>query len=298
MGRMGWHLDGQILPDSGPASDLESVRAFGPSVVEEDDGTLRMWYSGHDGSTSRILEAVQRPGRPWERRGVSIHAGLAGESDGYGVESPSVVLTPGGYLMAYAGSDGADTRLHMAASSDGVLWESLGTFMQREQADAVGATHPCLVVTGERWWLFYSGYDGSENGRRAAILAAVSDSGASWDRVGPVLEPDGDELALSEPWVVMSQRRFSMFYVSDDGRRPAIQMATSEDGISWDRRGITLPGSGDDVDTLEERSPCVFKLRDGTLRLWFASRPAGDASAAYRLCSASFTGGADWLSDW
>jgi predicted GH43/DUF377 family glycosyl hydrolase len=292
---MGWHLDGQILTDSGATSDLESSRAFGPSVVEDDDGTLRMWYSAHDGSTSRILEAVQRPGRPWERRGVSIDVGLSGESDAYGVESPSVVFTPGGYLMAYAGSDGADTRLHMAASSDGRLWKPLGTFMQREQSDAVGATHPCLVVTSQRWWLFYAGYDGSANGRRASILAAVSDSGASWDRVGPVLEPGGDELAVFEPWVVMSHRRFSMFYVSDDGRRPAIQMATSEDGVSWDRRGITLPGSGDDVDTLEERSPCVLRLKDGTLRLWFASRPTGDVSATYRLCSATFTGSADWL---
>jgi predicted GH43/DUF377 family glycosyl hydrolase len=293
---MGWQLDGQILSGSGAISDLESSRAFGPSVVEEDDGTLRMWYSGHDGATSRILEAVQRPGQPWERRGVSIDVGLAGESDASGVESPSVVFSPGGYLMAYAGSDGADTRLHMAASSDGRFWEPLGTFMQREQADAVGATHPCLVVTSERWWLFYCGYDGSENGRRAAILAAVSDSGASWDRVGPVLEPSGDELALLEPWVVVSQRRFSMFYVSDDDRRPAIQMATSEDGVSWDRRGNTLPGSGDDLDALEERSPCVLRLRDGTLRLWFASRPTGDVSAPYRLCSATFTGSPDWFS--
>ena len=293
---MGWHLDGQILPDSGAISDLESLRAFAPCVVEEEDGTLRMWYSGHDGSTSRILEAVQRPGRPWERRGVSIDVGLAGESDAYGVESPSVVFTPGGYLMVYAGSDGAETRLHMAASSDGRFWEPLGTFMQREQADAVGATHPCLVVTNQRWWLFYAGYDGSENGRRATILAAVSDTGASWDRVGPVLEPTRDELALFEPWVVMSQRRFSMFFVSDDGRRQAIQMATSQDGLSWDRRGNTLPGSGDDVDTLEERSPCMLRLRDGTLRLWFASRSTGDVSAAYRLCSADFSGSADWLS--
>jgi predicted GH43/DUF377 family glycosyl hydrolase len=293
---MGWHLHGEILPHSGATVELESERAFGPSVVEEDDGTLRMWYSGHDGSTSRILEAVQRPGGLWERRGVSIDVGFAGESDAYGVESPSVVFTPGGYLMAYAGSDGADTRLHMAASSDGRLWKPLGTFMQREEADAVGATHPCLVVTSQRWWLFYSGYDGSENGRRAAILAAVSDSGASWDRLGPVLEPGRDELAVFEPWVVLSQRRFSMFYVSDDGRRPAIQMATSKDGLSWDRRGITLPGSGDDVDTLEERSPCVLRLRDGTLQLWFAGRPTGDASAASRLCSATFAGSADWLS--
>jgi hypothetical protein len=29
--------------------------------------------------------------------------------------------------------------------------------MQRGREDAVGASHPCLVMTGERWWLFFSG---------------------------------------------------------------------------------------------------------------------------------------------
>ena len=254
-----------------------------------------MWYSGHDGSTGRILEAVQRPGKPWERLGVSIDAGLAGESDAYGVESPSVVVTPGGYLMAYAGSDGADTRLHIATSPDGHGWEGQGTFMQRGEADAVGATHPCLLVTSERWWLFYSGYDGSDNGRRASVLAAVSDSGASWDRVGPILEPDDNELAVCEPWVVEAQRRFYMFYASDDDRRPTIQTAISEDGVFWRRQGITLTGSGEDVDTLGVRSPCVLRLHDGTLRLWYAGRPPGAVEAAYRLCSADFTGKDDWL---
>jgi len=294
---MGWKLLGQALPATGNNADLEVQRAFGPSILEEADGTLRMWYSGHDGSTSRILQAIQRPGRPWERLGVGVEVGLTGQSDAYGVESPSVVATPGGYLMAYAGSDGADTRLHMATSDDGHVWKPLGTFMQRGEEDAVGATHPCLLVTSQQWWLFYAGYDGSGNGRRASILAAVSDSGASWDRVGPVLEPSDDELAVYEPCVVADQRRFMMFFVSDDDRRPTIQMATSEDGVSWNRRGITLPGSGDDVDTIGERSPSVLKLRDGTLRLWFAGRPTGDNQADYCIYSADFTGGEDWLID-
>jgi predicted GH43/DUF377 family glycosyl hydrolase len=293
---MRWTIRGHVFPESTNAdAKLERDRAFGPTVLEEQDGTLRMWYSGHDGSTSRILEAIKPPRRPWARLGVSIDAGLAGPSDAYGVESPSVVAVPGGYLMAYAGSDGADTRLHMAASPDGHLWQAHGTFMQRGAEDAVGATHPCLLVTSRRWWLFYSGYDGSHNGRRASILVAVSDSGASWDRVGPVLGPGDDEVSVSEPWVVTAQRRFLMFYVSDDDRRPTIQMATSEDGVSWIRRGIPLPGSGEDDDTLAERSPCLLRLRDGTLDLWFAARPTTELQSGYRLCSASFIGRDDWL---
>src|SRR4029453_1912325 len=234
---MSWTCRRAVLTGSGPWADFDRLRAFRPPVLEADDGTLRMWYSGHDGSTGRILGAVQEPGQPWRRLGISIDAGSSGDSDAFGVEAPSVVPTPVGFLMAYAGSDGADTRLHMATSVDGHRWQGQGTFMQRGEPDAIGATHPCLVVTGERWWLFYSGYDGSDNGRRATIMAAVSANGASWDRVGPVLEPTRDEVAVSEPWVLVRHRRFTMLYVSDAGARTAIAMATSDAGVTWDRRG-------------------------------------------------------------
>ncbi len=287
---MTWGPRHPVLP-SGPDARLEALRAFGPSVLVDEDGTTRLWYSGHDGSTGRILEAVQPPGKPWERLGVSVDAGLAGTSDAYGVESPSVVATPAGYLMVYAGSDGAGTQLHRATSVDGHSWEPEGTFLEREEGDAVGATHPCLVLSGGDWWLFYSGYDGTDNGRRASILAAISSSGEKWDRLGPVLEPDGAELAVSEPWIVPSHRRFSMFYVSDGDREPAgstIHVATSEDGVSWARRGVTLEGSPGTGDGLAVRSPCLVRLPDGTLRLWYAGRPQGDVSAGYRLWSVDF----------
>jgi len=185
-----------------------------------------MWYSGNDGTTWRILEAIQPGGGTWERVGVALDAGFAGDSDNYGVESPCVVKTPGGYLMVYAGFDGDVARLHMAMSIDGRQWIPEGTIMQRGREDAAGASDPCVVMTGERWWLFFSGYDGSQDNRRAAILAAISQSGASWDRVGTVLTPDEGELAVSHPCVLDISGTFRMFYASDDGRRVEIALAT------------------------------------------------------------------------
>jgi predicted GH43/DUF377 family glycosyl hydrolase len=150
----------------------------------------------------------------------------------------------------------------------------------------MGATHPCLVVTGEQWWLFYSGYDGSDNGRRATIMAAVSPNGASWDRVGPVLEPTRDEVAVSEPWVLVRHRHFTMFYVSEAEAGAAIDMATSDDGVTWDLRGTTLaPGDvGDDSGRV--RSPSAVHLNDGRLRLWYATHTVGDPADGYHLWSA------------
>jgi predicted GH43/DUF377 family glycosyl hydrolase len=285
---MPWSEHNQVFPPEASPTGFDSVRAFRPSLLEEDDGTLRMWYSGHDGSTGRVLEAVQEPGQDWKRLGISVDAGAAGTTDAFGVESPSVVRTPGGYLMAYAGSDGADTRLHMASSDDGHQWEPSGTFLQRGEPDAVGATHPCLVVTGERWWLFFSGYDGAKNGRQAAILSAVSSDGASWDRIGPVLRPEPHEVAVTEASILVRRRHFTMFFVSDDGTRATVDIATSDDGVAWDRRGSTLRVGRRHHDRSHLRSPAVLRLRDHRLRLWYAARTNGDPADGCRLWSADF----------
>lgn len=285
---MKWIREGPALP-SGAEGGPDAARQWRPWVLEEEDGTLRMWYSGHDGGTWRILQAVDDDG-VWRRAGVAIDAGFAGETDDYGVQAPCVVRTPGGYLMAYAGFDGDVTRLHMATSADGSAWESLGTFMQRGDEDAAGASHPSLLPTGEGWWLFYSGYDGSDNGRRASVLAAVSENGASWDRLGPVLQPLAGEVAASHPCVLEHERRFHLFFGADDGDYVRIARATSGDGIAWERHGPVLWPTGEALEGLAVHAPCVVRLRDGSLRMWYSALPSGDTSFAYRICSASYRG--------
>lgn len=283
-----WTRNGAILEPRSQV-ELDRVRASHPWVVEEDSG-LRMWYTGNDGTTSRILEAVQPAGGAWCRTGVAIDAGFAGGSDAYGVESPCVVATPGGYLMAYAGSDGQITRLHMATSADGYRWTAHGTIMQHGAEDRVAATHPRLLPTEQRWWLYFSGYSGSANSRRSVVLAAVSATGASWDRVGAVLEPEQGELAVSSACVLEMARTFYMFYVSDDGDRTSIALATSADGASWDRRGTTLAPTGEQPEGHSVDTPCVVRLKDGSLQMWYSALSTGDTGHTYRICSATFSG--------
>jgi predicted GH43/DUF377 family glycosyl hydrolase len=280
-----WIRDGSVLPPGAPG-DPDGLRAWEPWVIEEPDGTLRMWYTGNDGTTSRILEAVRRPGGRWERRGTAIDAGFTGDTDSYGAESPSVIRTPGGYLMAYGGFDGEVGRLHMATSADGRGWEPQGTIMQRGPEDAATATHPCLLPAGDRWWLFYTG----TAGRRSVLVAAVSPTGASWDRVGAVLEPEPGEVSVSHPCAVEVSRIINLFYASDAGGSVRIALATSHDGVSWNRRGTVLAPAADGPDSAGVHSPCLLRRRDGSLEMWYAGLAAGDEKLAYRICSARFPG--------
>ena len=244
-----------------------------------------MWYSGSDGTISRILFAVRSREGVWERRGRAIEPGFSGEEDSYGAESPCVVKTPGGYLMVYGGFDGEVTQLLAATSTDAVRWVSQGTILQRGPEDARSATDPCLVITGERWWLFHAARSDSAGGGHPSVLAAVSDTGASWDRVGPVLEPEGGEVAISHPCVVDFARTFWMFYATEDSGRTCIALATSSDGMSWDRRGMVLEPADHGPATRSVHTPCAVKLRDGSLRMWYAAITDEDQEHAYRISS-------------
>ena len=90
---MEWIRQGEV-PFPRTPGEPDSVRAWRPWVLEEGDATLRMWYTGSDGTTSRILTAERSlGGGDWERLGVAIDAGSAGDSDSYGAEAPCVVKT-------------------------------------------------------------------------------------------------------------------------------------------------------------------------------------------------------------
>jgi len=113
-----WIREGEVtLP--GTPGEPDTLRAWRPWVLDEADGALLMWYSGSDGTTSRILAAERPSGGVWERLGIAIDPGFAGDSDSYGAESPCVVKTTGGYLMVYGGFDGEASRpsqcLHLSA---------------------------------------------------------------------------------------------------------------------------------------------------------------------------------------
>jgi hypothetical protein len=73
-----WYHEGGVLPPA-PVGGPDCVRAWEPWVVEEPDGTFRMWYSGHDRTTARILEAEQRPGEAWRRLGTAVDPGGGGQ---------------------------------------------------------------------------------------------------------------------------------------------------------------------------------------------------------------------------
>jgi predicted GH43/DUF377 family glycosyl hydrolase len=138
--------------------------------------------------------------------------------------------------------------------------------------------------------LFYTGYPISGGGQRSVLVAAVSQTGASWDRVGAILEPEAGEVAVSHPCALEVSRTIYLFYASDVGGPIRIALASSSDGLSWDRRGTVLEPSGQGPDGSSVNTPCVVRLHDGSVGMWYAGIPIGDEELGYRICSARFPG--------
>ena len=94
-----WIREGPVSGEEPPtAPETARACARGFSRIATEPFTCG---TASDGDTSRILQADRRDFSAWNKRGIVIDAGFAGESDAFGVESPCVVQTPGGYLMAY-----------------------------------------------------------------------------------------------------------------------------------------------------------------------------------------------------
>ena len=110
---MEWIREGQVSLPRTPG-EPDSLRAWRPWVLEDEDATHRMWYTGSDGTTSRILTAKRPPGGAWERLGVAIDAGFASESDSYGAESPCVGGPTGDQPPAHGDVGGLPSLGHLA----------------------------------------------------------------------------------------------------------------------------------------------------------------------------------------
>ena len=97
-------------------------------------------------------------------------------------------------------------------------------------------------------------------------------------------------MAVSHPCALEVSRTIYTFYASDVGGPIRIAMASSSDGLSWDRRGTVLEPSGQGPDGSSVHTPCVVRLHDGSLGMWYAGIPIGDEELGYRICSARFPG--------
>ena len=88
-----------------------------------------------------------------------------------------------------------------------------------------------ILHDGETFHLWYTGYDGTREGRKMLGYAASRD-GLHWERHGE--NPIHDKHWVEDMMVV---RQGDTFYMFAEGERDRAQLLTSRDGLDWHREG-------------------------------------------------------------
>ena len=188
---------------------------------------------------------------------------------------------------------GAAPALAALESEPALDLGALGTF------DDSGVTSSCLLESGGRRFLFYTGWSrGVTVPFYLSAGVAVSDGGP-FRRVSPAPLLDRnpvDPYLTASPFVLAEDGRWRMWYVSGTDWRPHatgprhyyhIRYAESLDGTTWQRGGkvcIDYAAAGEHAFA----RPCV--VHEGELyRMWYAVR-----GGSYRIGYAESHDGLDW----
>ena len=232
-----------------------------------------------------------------------LSPGTGGTWDDNYLLEPWVLYDGTTYKMWYEGHDGQDSRIGYAISDDGAVWtkvDSVSPVLDLGPSGSWDDTRvglPSVQYDGTIYRMWYRGYDGT-TGR---IGYATSPDGVAWtkDSLNPVLGlgPSGswDDRHVRTPVVLMlDDTTFFMWYNGSlPGPSSRIGLATSKDGVGWDKWD-TNPVM--DIGTGWE-SVAIFPesviLIDDTLRMWYLGINPGGFFVRSGYATSS-DGGVEW----
>ena len=266
-----WTKQG-LAVDIGSGNDYDTIYTQHPSVMM-DEGIYKMWYSGWNGSNTRILYATSIDGIVWNKQGLVLDLGAPGALDDYGVAIPQVIKDGTLFRMWYNGNDGANDRVFYANSTDGVNWNKQGMVMDigsTGQLDDESARPYHLLKENGEYKLWYGGFDGSNY----RMLYANSTDGLSWTKQGIAINLGSpgslDDMHIGGGSVMNDNGIYRMWYSGHDGSTYRILYADSNDGLSWTKHGLALDkGSAGEFDDNQLAYPMVLKDIDWFYKMWY-----------------------------
>jgi predicted GH43/DUF377 family glycosyl hydrolase len=139
-----------------------------------------MWYTGNDGSHTRILSANSTDGIHWSNFQLAVNYSSQGTYDSIHAQNPSVLKDGSVYKMWYSGYGNSHWRILYANSTDGIHWSNFQlavNYSSQGTYDSIHAQNPSVLKDGSVYKMWYGGYNGS-NWR---ILYANSTDGIHWN---------------------------------------------------------------------------------------------------------------------
>jgi predicted GH43/DUF377 family glycosyl hydrolase len=278
--------------DVGPSGSWDDLAADHPAIIKDGD-LYKMWYSGHDGSSShqrRIGYAHSNDGVTWTKPNLGLFYyggsknnnivlvnGSAGSWDQRFVTFPVVIKDGGIYKMWYEGWSGNSGQIGYAESLDGINWakSTSNPILSPEIGwESFQVGEPSVIKVDSTYHMWYFG--GTGIGTDAKIGHATSIDGMIWTR-----DPQNPVLIPSEQWettnlehheVIFDSGVFKMWFSGWDGVHWRIGYAISLDGTSWTkslRNPVFGLGSIDSWDDFHVSGPTVIN-DNGIYKMWYS----------------------------
>jgi len=223
---------GNPILDIGAAGSWDDKRVYKPYVLF-DGSTYYMWYTGYDGTNTRIGYATSPDSITWTKYAGNpvLDLGSSGSWDDMFVEGPSVIFDGNNYHMWYTGGAGPNTfPIGYATSPDGINWTKYAgnpvlPIAAAGSWDYPRAHAPDVIFDGEKYHMWYSG--GSQ------IFAwrigyATSLNGITWTKYhdNPVVDV-GAAGSWDSQWVGFARvlldtvnSQYKMWYRGNDSNIP------------------------------------------------------------------------------
>ena len=277
-----WQKQGRLFAQDPP--DLAPNEGdYAPTIIEDGNG-YRVYFARRRAASFSIYTTTSQDGSTWTDP-VAV-ADLDGDT------YPSAIRAMDGTVKMWFGSGSLD----YAESADGTTFNNRQDGILRPSEIGGFASlsmiypevRPDANGTGYRLWV--TGFDGMSY----KIGQGTSADGIDWT-VGTdlVFEADGegfDSKSVAQPEVHRVGETWYMWYggydtTNSDPGPWRIGLATSPNGVVYERKGVSIPLAEDGDDAWSTRDPAVIKTADGWLMVYVGLAPDGK----YRLLSATST---------
>ena len=273
----------------GETGAFDDAHIFAPCVALE-DGRYVMWYCGARGG---VEERVFAMGLATSADGVEFvrksRDSVSSLTDGRSILTPTLLrdergapLRENGLMrMWFSAADltrpDAPHTLHEVTSPDGIVWNAVSDALLED------VYAPTIVRHEGTYHLWYT--DPASD--PWPFRYATSDDGRAWrTHPEPVLAIDQpwERQRLFYPFVMRVAGGWVMWYGSYHAKRhepfTSLGMAVSDNGIEWRKSDVNpvfgppSDPTGREWESNYTTSQTVLPCADGSLRIWYASRPA------------------------
>ncbi len=238
----------------------------------------------------------------WDKKGVAVPNGTATDIDCKWTMQPFVLKDDGIYKMWYTGYRNPHPdytySIMYATSTDAENWTKQGVAFGPDSVtmknNMRGIAVPCVLKDDDGYKMYYSGQDADTN--YFEMYMATSDDGLNWIDQGKILGngPYGttDFMGLENGKVIkMPDGTYKMVYVGYDGVTKKLHMATSSDGVNWQKEGMFLNTSGPGSPDFMWLTEPFMVYHNDTFLLWYSGYPYYGQTV---ICFATSTDGNNW----